>query len=62
MFQDDLETIVLLVGRYHQELKRTDSGWKLSRLVFEIMWGERRQDVTGFLAGIGGAGPHPLPK
>ena len=36
----------VLVGRYHNVLTRTPDGWKISRLVFEILWGERRQDAT----------------
>jgi ketosteroid isomerase-like protein len=47
----------LLVGRYHNELRRTEEGWKISRLVLEICWGERRADPTGYLAEVGGRGP-----
>ena len=35
---------------------RTPDGWKISRLVLEVLWGERRQD-TGYLADVGGRGP-----
>ena len=51
----------VLVGRYHQELRRGADGWQLTRIVFEILWGERRQDTTGYLAEVGGTGPHPIP-
>ena len=47
----------LLVGRYHNELRRTEDGWKISRLVLEICWGERRADPSGYLAEVGGRGP-----
>jgi SnoaL-like domain len=57
----DPSTVVVLVGRYHQQLRRGANGWQLSRIVFEILWGERRQDVTGYLAEVGGHGPHPIP-
>lgn len=46
-----------LVGRYHNELVRTPDGWKISKLVFEICWGERRADATGYLEAVGGRGP-----
>jgi ketosteroid isomerase-like protein len=50
----------VIVGRYHNELRRTEDGWKISRLLLEILWGERREDATGYLADIGGTGP-PIP-
>jgi ketosteroid isomerase-like protein len=53
----DPGTVRVLVGRYHDELKRTADGWRISKLVFEVLWGERRQDATGFLAELGGRGP-----
>jgi ketosteroid isomerase-like protein len=46
-----------LVGRYHNQLRRTQGGWKISRLLFEICWGERRADPTGYLQLVGGRGP-----
>lgn len=49
--------IHLLVGRYHNELRRTDEGWKISKLLLELCWGERRSDPTGYLAEVGGPGP-----
>ena len=59
--KDDPTTVFVLVGRYHQQLRRGDDGWQLTRIVFEILWGERRQDTTGYLAEVGGTGPHPIP-
>lgn len=59
--KDDPTTVVVLVARYHLQLRRGINGWQISRLVFEILWGERRQDTTGYLAEVGGYGPHPIP-
>ena len=57
----DPSTVVVLVGRYHQQLRRGADGWLLTRIVFEILWGERRSDTTGYLAEVGGHGPRPIP-
>ena len=53
----DPEVVNVLVARYHNQLKRTEDGWRISRLLFEIVWGEQRRDTTGFLASVGGRGP-----
>jgi hypothetical protein len=60
--KNDQETVNVLVARYHQQLRRGPgpSGWQLSRILFEILWAERRKDTTGFLAEVGGHGPHPV--
>ena len=58
----DPANVLVLVARYHQQLRRGPDGWQLTRLVFEILWGKRRANVHGYLAAVGGAGPHPLPK
>jgi ketosteroid isomerase-like protein len=47
----------VLVGRYRNELRRTEEGWKISRLVLELCWGERRADPTAYLEELGGRGP-----
>jgi ketosteroid isomerase-like protein len=57
MFAAAPDTAHVLVGRYHTALRRETGGWKISRLVFEILWGERRTDSTGYLAEVGGRGP-----
>ena len=49
LFAGDPETVHVLVGRYHDELERGADGWKISKLVFEIVWGE--------LEAVGGRGP-----
>ena len=51
------DTAKLLVGRYHNELRREHDGWRISRLVLEILWGEEKADAAGYLALIGGRGP-----
>ena len=57
VFEDDPETAKLLVGRYDCELRREHDGWRISRLVLEILWGEEKTDAAGYLALIGGRGP-----
>jgi hypothetical protein len=57
VFEADPDTAKLLVGRYHNELRRERDGWRISRLVLEILWGEDKVDRTGYLALIGGRGP-----
>jgi ketosteroid isomerase-like protein len=56
-FEDSPDTAKLLVGRYQNELRREAGGWKISRLVLEILWGEEKTDAAGYLALIGGRGP-----
>jgi hypothetical protein len=56
-FEDEPDTAKLLVGRYHNELRREPDGWRISRLVLEILWGEEKTDAGGYLALIGGRGP-----
>ena len=46
-----------IVGRYHDELRRTPDGWKISRLMLEILWADRATDATGYLDLINGTGP-----
>ncbi|HEV2784940.1 MAG TPA: nuclear transport factor 2 family protein [Solirubrobacteraceae bacterium] len=57
LFAADPDSAKVLVGRYHNELRREDDGWKISRLVLDILWGESRTDAAGYLAMIGGRGP-----
>jgi len=57
VFKENPDAAVVLVARYHDELKRTPGGWKISRRVMEILWGESRAD-DGFLANVGGRGPN----
>jgi hypothetical protein len=57
VFGEDPENAKLLVGRYHNELRREAGGWKISRLVLELLWGEVKLDATGYLDLVGGRGP-----
>jgi ketosteroid isomerase-like protein len=57
MMESNPGVVNQLVARYHNEMARTADGWKISRLVFEILWGEQRSDVNGFLDAVGGRGP-----
>ncbi len=57
LFEDEPESAKLLVGRYHNELRREADGWKISRLVLELLWGEAKVDVAGYFALVGGRGP-----
>ena len=57
MFAAEPDAAKLLVGRYHNELRREPDGWRISRLVLELLWGESRVDAAGYLAGVGGRGP-----
>jgi hypothetical protein len=56
VFRENPDAAVVLVARYHDELKRTPGGWKINRRIMEILWGESRAD-DGFLANVGGRGP-----
>jgi len=57
VFEEAPDTAKLLVGRYHNELRRESGGWRISRLVLEILWGEEKTDAAGYLALVGGRGP-----
>jgi ketosteroid isomerase-like protein len=57
VFEDDPRSAKLLVGRYHNELRREPDGWKISRLVLELLWGEVKVDAAGYLDLVGGRGP-----
>jgi ketosteroid isomerase-like protein len=45
------------IGRYHDRLRRTTDGWKISRKVMEILWSGERRDTTRQLEAMGGRGP-----
>jgi ketosteroid isomerase-like protein len=57
VFGDDPDNAKLLVGRYHNELRREADGWRISRLVLELLWGEVKVDTAGYLDLVGGRGP-----
>jgi ketosteroid isomerase-like protein len=57
VFAEDPASAKLLVGRYHTELRREAGGWRISRLLLDLLWGEAKVDATGYLAAVGGRGP-----
>jgi ketosteroid isomerase-like protein len=56
VFKENPDAAIILVARYHDELRRTPTGWKISRRVMELLWGESKAD-EGYLASLGGRGP-----
>jgi hypothetical protein len=54
VFKADPNVAKTLVVRYHDELKRTSSGWRISRRVAEFLWGESRTADEEWLSMIGG--------
>jgi len=56
VFEEDPNAAIILVARYHDELRRTPDGWKLAKRVMELLWGETKPDA-GYLDGLGGRGP-----
>ena len=56
VFKENPDAAIILVARYHDELRRTADGWKISRRVMEVLWGESKAD-DGYLANLGGRGP-----
>ena len=57
VFEDDPSTVHVVVGRYHDRLRRRPDGWQIGELLLEILWAERRTDATGYLEAAGGRGP-----
>jgi ketosteroid isomerase-like protein len=57
VFEDDPGTVGVLVGRYYHVLRRTADSWQIGNLLLEVLWAERRTDVTGYLHAVGGRGP-----
>jgi len=57
VFAEDPDNAKLLVGRYHNELRREADGWKISGLMLELLWGEVKVDAAGYLDAVGGRGP-----
>ena len=51
-----------LVARYHDELRRTSEGWKISRRVAEFLFGESREPDDAWLSLLGGRGPEVWPR
>jgi len=56
VFEENPDAAIILVARYHDELKRTPSGWKISKRIMELLWAESKADDC-YLASLGGRGP-----
>ena len=56
VFEENPKAAIILVARYHDELRRTAGGWKISNRVMELLWGESKAD-DGYLDTLGGRGP-----
>jgi hypothetical protein len=54
VFDSAPDTVNVIVARYHNEVRRRDGVFRLSKLYMEVLWAERRQDPTGYLEAIGG--------
>ena len=57
MFKDTPDVVGVIIARYHDQLVRAPSGWKISEKVMEILWAGERRDPAGRLDAIGGRGP-----
>jgi ketosteroid isomerase-like protein len=57
LFENEPESAKVLVGRYHNQLRREPGGWKISKLALELLWGEAKVDTAGYLALVGGRSP-----
>ena len=56
VFKENPDAAIILVARYHDELRRTTAGWRISKRTMEVLWGESRAK-DDFLDSIGGRGP-----
>ena len=56
VFEENPDAAVILVARYHDELRRTPAGWKISHRIMELLWAETKAD-EGYLSTLGGRGP-----
>jgi SnoaL-like domain len=57
VFDPEPNVAKTLVARYHDELRRTPEGWKLSRRTAEFLWGESREADEAWMSMLGGGGP-----
>ncbi|MGA8336997.1 MAG: nuclear transport factor 2 family protein, partial [Solirubrobacteraceae bacterium] len=56
VFKENPDAAIILVARYHDELRRTAEGWKISKRIMELLWAESKAD-EGYIASLGGRGP-----
>jgi len=62
VFDGEPNVAKILVARYHDELRRTPDGWKISNRVAEFLWGESRAADQEWLSLLGGRGPEVRPR
>jgi hypothetical protein len=62
VFDGDPDHAKILVGRYHDDLRRTPEGWRISRRQAEFLWAETRTLDEEFLSMLGGRGPEVWPR
>jgi SnoaL-like domain len=62
VFDGEPNVAKILVARYHDELRRTPAGWKISKKVAEFLWSESRTSDEEFLSMLGGRGPEVWPR
>src|ERR1700751_5449896 len=56
VFEENPDAAIILVARYHDELRRAPDGWKISKRIMELLWAESKAD-EGYIANLGGRGP-----
>lgn len=56
-FNSDPDTVLVLAGRYHDELRRTDDGWRVSRRIMDYLWATESKVSENFMPLLGGLGP-----
>lgn len=56
-FSSDPDTALVMAGRYHDELRRTGDGWRVSRRIMDYLWAAESQISTTFMPLLGGIGP-----
>jgi hypothetical protein len=54
VFDSAPDTVRVTVGRYHNELRRTNGTWRIRKLYLEVLWAERRKDPSRYLEELGG--------
>jgi hypothetical protein len=55
VFDSAPDTVNVIVARYHNELRRTNGLFRISKLYMEVLWAERREDPSRYLEAVGGS-------
>jgi ketosteroid isomerase-like protein len=56
-FESDPGLTLVMAGRYHDELRRTAEGWRVSRRVMDYLWATESAVSETFMPLLGGLGP-----